>query len=112
MRMQSTKLLTKLFLLLACGGGLALGGCAGRGDEGPPLTGSGGDGGGGSGGTGGGGAGGHALGVAFAGEAPTGSFTVSQPLVAGLGAVGGNNGFELNTGAAGRAEEMLEFPSP
>jgi hypothetical protein len=89
------------------------GSLGGQGAFGLPSACKGGAGGsGGSGGTGGGGAGGHALGVAFAGSAPTGAFKVSQPLVAGLGAVGGNNGFELNTGAAGRAEEMLEFPSP
>jgi hypothetical protein len=96
------------------GGGVGSpGSLGGQGAFGLPSACKGGAGGsGGSGGTGGGGAGGHALGVAFTGEAPTGTFSVSQPLVAGLGAVGGNNGFQLNTGAAGRAEEMLEFPSP
>lgn len=67
---------------------------------------------GGGGGTGGGGTGGHALGIAYSGVAPTGTFTVAMPLLPGPGAGGGNNGLDGNTGDPGIGMEMKEFPSP
>jgi hypothetical protein len=95
------------------GGGGGLGGSGGLdlGIAGVKPGCKGGDGGnGGDGGPGGGGRGGHAIGLAYAGPAPTigmEQITVGTP---GMGGPGGNKNLKANQGAGGLAAQVQVFP--